>query len=515
MRHYRKLVPELPRLELLRRAFLDELLIGTPESIQQAERLTPTIETHLAELNQQMALQTDLFSLRDRLWMELPALLQLQDRLANSDAKSLAISLEDALETLIELEDNLNNEAPIAVEQIKTWHSRLATHQSEQQSILNRIYEHLLTAEKLTSTDRIDVEALLSTGLFPSQADSLNRSPLQQRQTLRDRFLALAEVDEVETKELDLSQSAPPWVRESVLEADLPLVQMFERLTSAPLVDESIGDVPTHARFRHRLAHLRDHRDRMVERLHRNDPDLEPANLREFQDLAARVRRLTTWLPGHDGDRITSAAHRNACATRCFEQTETTLNDFLAAHRPGQAAWFDTSSDALLQLGQSLRHPALNDETEFARLAKLRSDRKSVLQKGLPIRGVPIPTALPDDPLKTMLTLAIPPNLSDQLPVGKAALGVGLIGERREVTGEGVSLPLGTSNPATVEWLNRPGVDLSRWHAVADFRGHRFSDSLSLKPVGGLSVSTRQPPKGPASVVVEGNDLENHAVLFI
>ncbi len=511
-RHYRLFVPALADAESLRRDLLDALLIGTPETLRDAESLHPQINETLAELDRQVRIQHELLGRRDRLWAEIPAFMQLQDALAGRDAQSLAASLADAVKTLHVIDRTLQDNESIALGEFVAWHSELVACQVELQAILDQVYDRFLTAEVLAPADRGLAETLLSTGLLSSHQDSLNRSPLQQRRTLRDRLIAM---DEVGPEEDATRKAMPPWLREPVAENDLSLAWLFDVITADEVRNADSSRLPTPPEFRHRLARDRERLSRLARIVRQRLSDVERHTKAEFRDAAVKYRRLATWLPSDDGDWIARIIHRRAWANRCFEQAETTLDDFLAAHRPELPPWFETTSEALLSVGRSLLHPTLSDGGEIAQIENLKTRRVSVLQTGLPIRGVPIPTALLQDPLKTELTLTISPELRDQLPSGQVALGVGLTGEHRHVTGNSVPIRRGTIEPTTVQWENSPSVDVARWHATADFRGHHFSDPLGLKPVGGLCVVTHQSPLGPANVVVEGGDLEDQAIMFV
>ncbi|WP_166819885.1 vWA domain-containing protein [Thalassoroseus pseudoceratinae] len=511
-RNYHELVPVLTHAETARRDLLDAILIGTPEILQDAETSQLGIEQTLVELQRQTQFHQELLSHRDRIWATIPALMRLQDTLTGRPRQLFAATLGGTVELLQTIDASLREPGSIGLDQVENWHSQIVARSNEVQATLDRIYDQFLTAEVLTPEDRELVETLLETGLLASHVDSLNRTPLQQRRTLRDRLIALDDnIEPLPTTDPDL----PPWVREPVSETDLPLAWLFDTITSerTPLVD--LSKVPTATEFRHRLVIFRERLGRVAETLSRRQANGEKHNISELRRIGWKFRSLATWLRCAEADQIAQTVHNQAWAVRCFGQARSTLDDFLAANRPGRPPWFETAAEALLSVGKTLLHPTLSDGREVAEINRRKERRRAVLTSGLPIRGVPVPAALPDDPLKTKLSLVIPPLLQQQLPPGRVAIGVGLNDENRHLTGAAVSIRRGTEAPKVVEWTNPTGVDVTRWRAVADFRGHHFFDSLSLKPVGGVSVVTRQPPIGPAQVVVEGGDFEEQAIMFV
>ena len=511
-RNHHKLVPALSEAESLRRELLDDLLIGTPETLRHALSQQTDIEAILAKLDEQVRVQRKLLSGRDRLYAKLPTLLRVQDSLAEPEASRLATALADVLEALQEFDQELQDSQSISVEQVNYWLSQLTAYETELQAVVDRVYDRFLTAEVLASADRAAIEVLLSTGLLSSGVDSLNRSPLQQRKTLRDRLI-VADEDVASTKTVD--PSLPPSVLAPIPQTDLALVRLFDRITAETFSNHEFADAPSPTELRERLARFRARLHSVTGILPNNHAATAEHNVSEFLKVASRFRQLAEWLPKEETDQIAKALHDHAWAARCFQQAETSLDDFLAAHQIGQAPWFVLTSNALIAVGEVMLHPSLNDGVKYAGVNRLKQQRCAVLESGLPIRGIPIPTAVSGDPLRTDLTLPISASIRQRLPSGRIAIGVGLPGERRFLTAAAVSSHHGTQSPMTVEWINPAGVDVTHWHGVADFRGHHFADPLALKPVGGLTVKTHQSPIGPASVVVEGGDLEPQAIMFV
>lgn len=573
---------------------LDHVFVGTPKSLQAAETLLGEAEEELKTCSTAATALLDAIRLRDQAAADLPRLAAWigQAVAATDPVTSRRLLIEQWLpaarnwQSVEELladrfgsnfgdSTGASEQSSAARQHVQTDRLPMAVAELDRQlaelwTQVDSTYQRLLDAGE-TSAAAGEMSLLLETPLLPRSADTLSRTPVQQRLALREKFRQTAtslaiRFEEQWPKQLSATDAAEWREGLQVNTADDALTHLLRAESPHPLITLLAIDKAEVTRRPPDACTLNPRNDLLaqeqalacsvrrsfadvVHSLRQNARtrfDSLPARERSLQAEARAVRRVAMFL--HDELPRNPAIEADGLAWRQIltSRAMCMLADFWRGDADRRRPFFAQAADDLLTAARlcdaNHQTTAMSPEaTQWRHLRKRVEQAERFADADFAVEALAFPQVLPDDNLQTRVrisaksTWALPGGLSvvslesangkpiaaecRQPVVVRGMLTASL--ENRDPNGvhENDITDEDSARSQSVMLTVRPDQLLAHaphgYRAVAWFRGHRIHDDFQLTPSSGLTVTTQVPGATPATVTVHSSHNRPSAVVFV
>ncbi|MCC7424216.1 MAG: hypothetical protein IT428_28445 [Planctomycetaceae bacterium] len=540
-------------IEATLRVILDCLFVGTDDRLATAVELAASAEKRLADCRQSEQDLLKAIEWRDRAAADLPRLAEWIYIRGCGEARTTAKrgvgdwiaatgnwkQLEAALAQCAD-----QGASPESASLAASLATQLERELSELWTHVEQAYDRLLTGAA-DAAAVAEMEQLLSTSLIPREPDSLSRTPVEQRMTLRETWLQASTQIAIQFAARSPgdqhAETIPPTALDDWMiqiargAAPHPMFAMLSLTETRPhspgASSESLHDQllsrswQRSVRIRHELASI-------PQGLHRSrysSFDSPIARERAWRVQAQRVRTAASWLPNNLPYNPCHRLELAACGRLLRNRAACMADDFWAGSADNGPPFFVQAAGELLDcadLCDADWRDSLNEagKAEANQTRRLLAASQNPSQAPLGVTAIAVPQILASDDLQTNVDVRRSPQAV--LPPGTAAVFISRGDKTEEWTVGRESADLSTPSNGTRDFvttrislqnpLPKTRIDTRQSRrAYAYFRGHRFADDFQLAPTAGFTVRSVPGADVPATVTVQSDRRRPTAILFV